>query len=368
LSRALAVLAAAAAGCVVAGETSEVGKPCPCSEAYECDQTTHRCRLPVCISQFSVQDFHAKWTTPETIRWDWVPVGKAADHFGYRVIVGRNPDEVASVPGDAVVFDARINSELGGYDIPDQNGFNLVSFTTTDGLTPSTDYYGRLVVTDSLGCEFSSPVVQARTQPAPTHSIAIFDEELSGYASPCGLAPAPGCGEGGGACLKCSAQDLGFGKCIWDVDNPGTFDNENGWDNLYFVNELDFSSVDSAAFASGQAFLELQIGVRSSTPVYYSEVDFMMRGEGCADLLGECAYYIDACLVEGEWFSKRGLIIRSRAEGYDKLQIPLTQFTSDELGPMTREHLVSPLLNGLRMGASFLYATEVDIDSITVRW
>ncbi|NUO50541.1 MAG: hypothetical protein HOV80_16925 [Polyangiaceae bacterium] len=368
MKRAVALLVAAAGGCVVAGETSEVGKPCPCSETYECDQTTGTCRVPVsCSPQFSVQDFHAKWTTPESIRWDWVPLGDAAYHSSYRVIVGRNLDDVASGTGDVMVFDARINPELGGYDIPDQSGFELVSFTTTDGLSPATDFYGRLEVRDSAGCTFSTEPVKATTQPAPTHSVAIFDEELSGYASPCGMTPTLGCGLDGSACLKCSAQDSGLGRCIWDVDNPNTSDNENGWDNLYFVSQLDLAELDADAFASGRAFLELEIGVRSSTPVYYSEVDFIMRGEGCVDELGVCADYIDECLVEGKWFRRGGLIIRPRAEGYDKLQIPLSQFAND-LGPMTRDRFVSPLLSGLRLGASFLYATEVDIDSITVRW
>lgn len=370
MKRAVALaLLAAATGCVVAVDQSEVGKPCPCSDVYECDQTTRTCRKPTaCSPRFRVEGFHAKWTTPETIRWDWEPMGAAADHSAYRLVVGQNPDEVASGSGAVVVFDSTINPELGDYDVPDQNGFDLVSFTITDGLSHETDFYGRLEVEDALGCTFSSAVVQARTQPAPTHAIPIFEEQISGYASPCGLAPNPGCGIDGSACLRCSAQDQGLGKCLWDVDNPYTSDIENGWESLYLVEQFDFEAIDADAFTSGRAFLELHIGLRSPTPLYYSEIDFITRGPDCVDGLGVCDYYIDLCLTEGDWHTMRGLHIRPRVEGYDKLQIPLVQFMSDETGSFTRERLVSSLQSGLRLGGSFLYATEVDIDGIAVRW
>ncbi len=369
MKRALAFLVAASAGCLISAETSEEGKPCPCSEAYECDQTKGTCRTPVsCSPRFSVEGFHAKWTTPETIRWDWMPIGQAADHFGYRLIIGRSPDEVASGSGNVTVFDARINPELGGYDIPDQNGFNLVSFTISDGLTPATDFYGRLEVKDSLGCTFSSEVVKATTQPAPTQSISIFDEQLRGYASPCALAPSPGCGVDGSACLRCSADESELGRCLWDVDNPYTTDVENGWESLHFVEHFDFSAVDREALASGRAFLELYVGLRSPTPVYYTEIDFITRGDDCIDGLGVCDYYIDLCLTQGDWHTMRGLFIRPRSDGFDKLQVPLVQFLSDETGPLTHERLASPLQSGLRLAASFLDATELDIDRITVRW
>lgn len=180
------------AGCSVGGIDFS-GKGCsaeaPCPDGFACvaNQCQKAAQPSACSPAFTVTVFKRAWVTPHTVRWSWKPEGKGEDFVQYKLALGKTADELESARQLALtgsndglggaVWTQKDNPELGQYGLRLSNGTDPVSATTTDGLTPGTEYQARLLVYDAAGCVYTTDVVHAVTAAPSSLSYVLFDDQ-----------------------------------------------------------------------------------------------------------------------------------------------------------------------------------------------
>ncbi len=328
--------------CTVSVQVEAEGKPCPCPADYACESGSCRRTAATCSPSVRAEDFKPTWSTPESIRWDWVPVGAEASFSTYELVIAGSEDDAQSASGSAVVFDASVNPELGFYILPHETDLFEVTYTITDALTPfnpsqANRYYAMLKTRDVNGCTHETPIVEGTTKLAPVSRVTIFDDTLMSELWGAPLLVASGCGVDGSECLRCSA-----GTCLGQ---------SGPWNLLRLVGAIDLSAVTPNALNTGQAYLELSISVVSETPVFYSEIGV---GKDSAPLVVDVWDFVRAHL--------RATTVRT----YQKIQVPLVALMFNG-APLSPEVLATPL-TGFRIGAAFLGASDVYLDAVSVNW
>lgn len=159
-------------GCAI--DASIEGKSCPCAEGYECDVLRNTCARSLCQPALGLADFAPLWATPHDIRWGWQTTGPEARFLRYELRLAESKEQLAS--GDAMVFDASQNPELGLYRLPGST--DAVTATTTRGLEAAKTYYAQFLVVDIDECAFASDPLARTTAPEPTGTVPVFRDDL----------------------------------------------------------------------------------------------------------------------------------------------------------------------------------------------
>jgi len=156
------------AGCAF-GEIDYTGKTCPCPSEYGCT-TNGTCCLPAIRGE----NFRVAWTAPNTIRFEWDPIGDAASFGAYEMRLG--------TPNGVERITAERNPQFAYFDLPLISDDNIpVDSAMVFDLEPSTPYWGELQAIDNTGCTWVSPAVHTTTAVAPLSDqvpLLIFDETL----------------------------------------------------------------------------------------------------------------------------------------------------------------------------------------------
>lgn len=150
-------------------------KRCPCAEPFICDEAADRCvAADGCDPTVRADDFRAEWATSNVIRWQWSPVGEAADFVRYELEIAEDPSDLGTDAARIIGPDE--NPELGGWVLPRVGDANeIVDHTLTYDHVPETTYVGRLLVTDSSFCTFRSPMAAITTTLDPPEAIVLYD-------------------------------------------------------------------------------------------------------------------------------------------------------------------------------------------------
>lgn len=164
--------------CGAFDEIDYTGKTCPCPAEYGCS-TTGTC----CQPAIRGENFHVAWTAPNTIRFEWDPIGDEASFSAYRMRFGVGTDPT----GPSTEITGVENPHFRYFVLPEVADSNQrVDSAMLLELEPSTPYWAQLEAFDSAGCVWTSPVVFATTAVEPLADqvpIEIFDEVWGGWAS-----------------------------------------------------------------------------------------------------------------------------------------------------------------------------------------
>ena len=264
------------------------GKSCPCpSPAWRCDEATQLCAANTgtsgggsssssagsttgssmssgassggggCTPLITPSKLRVGWATPNAIRWMWDSAGTVDQFNTYRLVVGTSKASVESESG-ATIFTGVENPELGLLNLVHTSGIDPVTATITDGLTPNTKYFGKLVAVDSGGCEYATAVLSATTSVAPTGDLPLFvDSLLSNKVLPETIAVAE-CTTGS-PCLtytsECDAELLCYENLRLELNVAGS----------------DIQAAMSAGDFANVAYLEMRVAADSSAASYWSE-------------------------------------------------------------------------------------------------
>jgi hypothetical protein len=331
----LATLSLLACGCIYS-ELDYEGKACPCPEPFDC--VAGRCTLhgPGCTPRFQVENFRVEFTTPNTIRWGWDPLGAREDFSSYRLRVGSGSDP-ATAP-DLRELGAIDNPELGYYELERTGERELVRFTTSDAHQPGTPYAGQLVAVDNTGCESLSPVVTPATAPAPPPDqvpIELFDEEVAA-----GLWMGP---EGAVVVSDATRAHTGQNFLEWQVTTTSG-------ENVQFQGyELSLDALGLNVERS--AFIEFAVALESTNHSFWSR-----SGVGVIPPGGPPPYR------EGRL---EGYTVRAD-DTYRVVQIPFYALAMDDSGPIIRSN---ERFDKFLFGCSpFVAGSVLRIDSVRIRW
>ncbi len=290
---------------------------------------------------FEVVAFSADWSTPSSVHWIWELAGDEADFRAYEVWVATSPEALEQ--GDVVIFDRTVNPELGRYSLANTSGVDLVVGTISDGLQPSTEYYGQLHVLDTAGGQTVSSNVAVRpTTAEPTSSRTLFADDdpfSAGFGLPecmqrTDVAPSEGTHHFE-LLVACSAQEMSVCE---EVTEPAA----ECFENLRLQNlELPEANIGGGDFAD--AFLELDVAIvpPDDSPAH--------------------GWWGDISIQHGAgWPGAQGITLR--ADGaYRRYQIPLSQMG---LTPETFDGFVG----GVRVGSQWRHGSVVRFDEVRLRW
>lgn len=345
-------LGATILGCAQKDASIE-GRPCPCpTSGFTCDSVCNVCvSVDVapgticgdsgvggssgssgaggiagmggnCTPKITFSDFHAVWTTPESIRWEWTPDQEVAaiDSFqSYEL-------ELTSDDNVVVTFDSSTNPELGVYAQP--NGApDLTYSSVTRDLTRS-EYTARLRAIDTSGCASESQVVFAPAMPIPKGGAL----DVYGDQPPAGstldaseVTDGSGC-RTGSRCLVSADPGAGFCNIRWEMTTAAT-----------------------PTFTAGeftQAYLEFWMRSTETTPHYWAD--------GWLETVGG-AFWISATYA-------------APADGnYHKFQIPLRWLTNDAQVQLAYDD-VSSGITSVNLFGSACGQGSIWIDDAYVRW
>jgi hypothetical protein len=355
-----AAIVALLAGCSV-GDIDYSGKGCsveaPCPDGFAC--VSSKCQKSAqpqaCTPAFTVTGFKRVWETPHTVRWGWTPQGKADDFVQYKLVLGTSPGALDSAiqlaqsggndgPGGSVWTQAD-SPELGQYELRLSSGTDPITATTTDGLTPGTEYQARLLVYDASGCVFTTDPVHALTSEPSGFSYALFDDQ----PHPKGQARPPD------ASLQTDATQAFDGQRYiywpgWPNDGSvtsGTYENVGifsiGTDPAQDYPLMDFSA----------AYLELAVAVNGPALAAWGEVRLI---SGPAP--GDCSSITTA--------SVHPYVFRP-GSGYQVLELPLDQFQTGS-GNLDAATMKSTSICEVSVGRSWAIGESVRVDGIRLRW
>ena len=327
--------------------TLEGACPCPPDSGLICDTSAGEPGIcvqePPCTPAFQIDEFRIRWTTPNTIAWEWTPIGPADSppedwddqHLEYRVLVGASEEAVAQEQ-DVEVFDRTRNEELGTFYFRIGSGLILVSSTVIDERQPDTEYFARLVTVDNAGCEFSSPILSARTdlEPGSPDAVVLFEDDLLPGAStdpPLDFAVLAECEDG--PCLN-----LAFPSA---ATNPTLF-----------------VAIPSSAFAGLgpnlflRAYLEFDILIEAAQYVDYGAIG-----------LGTGGLY---------WSTEPFAFSRTKGQ-YRQIQVPLkalSRFASEPDEFLSIETLMADGVSKFQIFGDWSGsgATTLHIDNVSIHW
>lgn len=166
--------AAIVAGLALASCTVEVvvdGKACPCGDEYQCDEFEDVCKQELCA--VSADELVVAWATPHTLAFEWNPTGEQSDFHQYELVVATSREAALEGTGDARIQTLTQNPAL---EVLNDNG-DQPMFTLVADLTPGTEYFARLRITDNNTCVSQSQIVVESTPTVPVKPIVLFDND-----------------------------------------------------------------------------------------------------------------------------------------------------------------------------------------------
>lgn len=278
-----ALCALVLAGCVIPPLSD---RPCPCADGYRCEPARQVCvPRPDDEGAIHVDALGVAWVTPNQMRWTWTSTGVPEQLRAYELVVATRAEDLATRSGSAVVWTVAENPELGRYYLPRTDGQSPVLATTTDGLEPSTLYFGQLSAIDVSGKVSITNVASQRTADPPLSSIEIFeDADTMGYSIPSELSlstdhPYRGTHD----YLLVSHCESGVAACFTYLRRQ----------------ELNISlgAIPQGSFTTG-AYLELAVAYAGPVPSYFSAVRLWFGESGLMR-----RYYFNAwtARADGQW-------------------------------------------------------------------
>lgn len=245
------------AGCVIPPLSD---KACPCADGFRCDPARQVC-VPRAADEGAIQvdALGVAWVTPQQMRWTWTSTGDPEQLRAYELVVATRAEDLSSRSGSAVVWTVAENPELGRYYLPRTDGQSPVRATTTDGLQPSTLYFGQLSAIDVRGKISLSNVASQRTADPPLSSVEIFeDEDTAGYSIPSNMVRSTDRPYRGSHDYRLvSSCDNGVAACFMYLRRQGL--------------NLSLAAIPEGSFTTG-AYLEVAVAYEGAVPSYFSAV------------------------------------------------------------------------------------------------
>lgn len=321
--------------CVLA-PVDYTGKSCPCpSPGWRCDEATRVCAANTggsggggCTPLITPSKLRVGWTTPNAIRWMWDSAGTVDQFNTYRLVVGASKESVESESG-ATIFTAVQNPELGKLNLLHTGGIDPVTATISDGLTPKTTYFGKLVAVDSGGCEHATAVLSATTSVAPSGDIPLFVDLLSPNEVLPDTIVVAECTTGS-PCLtytsECGVDPLCYENLRLELNLPGS----------------DVQAVMSAGDFANLAYLEMRVAADSSVASYWS--DFRFKTD--------------------DWYHLYAQTVRTDGE-FRTYQIPLRALLATEA--LSYASLAAGI-HEVGVGGTWSNGSHVWIDDIHLKW
>jgi hypothetical protein len=132
-------------------------------------------------------------------------------------VVAASEADALSGAGSAQVWTSKENPELGRYFLPRTDGVEPVHATTTDLLTPNTEYFARLLAVDTGGQTSASGVAAARTTDPPVGALVVFaDADTMGSSQPSTFALSTSQPYRGGACYLYTSDCPSGESICWE--------------------------------------------------------------------------------------------------------------------------------------------------------
>lgn len=283
-----------------------------------------------------VRDLASLWTTPNQIRWQWVPDGSEDTLFGYELVTGPTEADVRERSSACRTWTHADNPELGHYLLGGADWISPVSATTTDGFAPETVQYAQLHAIDTQGRVASSNIAAARTQAEVVSEVIIFRDEPPPWQLPAELA---------------FVDDMPYqGTLHGQWTAPAT-----EWVNLRWMElGLDLTAITSGPFAS-TAHLQVALAVETDGSPPWSELSLWFQAAS-----GET----DCC---NTYYS--GWVPRTDG-AYHVMQVPLRVFELSDAdgGGSATWPLVHTGLYQFGVGAQWAANTRVRVDEVSIRW
>lgn len=292
-----------------------------------------------CVGSFDVKDFHAAWTTSNTIRWEWEPLG-AAEAFGrYEVHLDTNQERLEA--GEASLkIDSQTNPELGFITLPGATNVP-VKASVTFGLAPAGGaWFGQLVAYDRFGCTFRSNVAPAQLRVEPRYEAVLFRDALRPSSSLSPAASVPGVTRGRIA----FNPDCDGNPCLdYEADSPGG-------ENLVLTTTIAPSElVDLSPARFDLAFLEFRVWLDS------------------ADAFWTGAWLVaNSTVFTIEPFTPMRTQAPAVQANYRVVQIPLRELSSTS-GKLTHADAATGFTQ-FRFYTAFANGSRVWLDDIAIRW
>jgi hypothetical protein len=296
-----------------------------------------------------VTDFHVAWATPNSIRWAWTLQGKGTNLVSYQLAL-TSPTHGAA---GAKVWTSQDNLELGGYQLRQSSGFDIVTGTITWELDPSTEYDGVLQLTDVDGHTFETASVRAVTDAPRERHLVAFDGHLvpGNYLTPSNLALIGDGGVEGGPSLYAPVAGETYANLRVDgLDlEPDTTLTPKLFDFAYL--EFWIRGIGTPSSAWSEAWLR----------VYQTD------GAVCDDFVA-CIYHFPVEWVYHPDPTAPGM--------YRRVQIPLSQFRRDngageplEAATLTMSTLVAQKVFEVNVGCPYgPDAKATYLDQIAIFW
>lgn len=292
-----------------------------------------------------LRDFSPQWVTPSSIRWSWMPIGELDTLLRYEVRLAEDRDALLRGGAGVRVVGPDHNPELAYATLPNTKAGDLVVATTTDGLSPGTEYHAQLWAIDSRGTTGRSEIVAARTPVPPNRALPLYAD--GGGIGPGWPSVHPECLEeasanphGGDAHFRYRAACEADGTASCHPRAPGT--TTGCWENLVWSDgELELGKFTPGMFRS--AYFEVAIALDDSLPSFWSEVRLRTPS--------------------GRW-TVSALTLRADG-GYHRYQIPLPAFT-DQGRPLALEDMSS--VGGFEIGGSWTAGGTVRVDEAILRY
>ena len=359
--RYLAMAAAGLAlGCTVddvdyAGKGCSVEAPCPDGLACYAGKCRKSTTTQSCTPSFTVTDFKRVWETPHTVRWSWSPQGQADDFVQYKLVVAESDAALESARQKARagendglggnVWTQDDNPELGKYELQLSGSTDVITATTTDGLSAGKEYRARLLVYDAAGCVFETEPAVALTGQEPTFSYSLFDDQ----GHPNGTARPPM------ASVQTDPTKAFEGDSY--IEWPGWPDDgsvvNGNWENIGMYAIATDPQQDYPLFDFSAAYLELAVAIDGAPLAAWGEARLIVGPSP-----GNC----DPITVSSIY----PYVFRPGA-GYVVVELPLSQFGLST-GKLDADMLKNQSICEFSIGRNWAIGESVRIDGVRLRW
>lgn len=292
-----------------------------------------------CAGAFEVKDFHAAWTTSNTIRWEWEPLGTAETFGRYELHLDSSRERLEA--GNATFqIDSQTNPELGFMNNPAKAN-TPVNASIAFGLAPSgSAWFGQLVAYDRLGCVFRSNVAPAQLRVDPRYEAVFFRDALRPGSSLSPASSVPGVTRGRIA----FNPDCDGNPCLdYIADSPGG-------ENLLLTTTIAPSElVDLSPSRFDLAFLEFRVWL-DSADAFWTGIWIVANGT----------------MFVVEPFTAMRTRAQATQANYRVVQVPLRELHSDN-AKLTHDDLANGITQ-FRFYTAFANGSRVWLDDISVRW
>lgn len=337
----LAALVASSAIASCAVEVDLEDKACPCGDGYECDPFGSTCVPELCA--VSADELVVAWATPHTIAYEWGPSGDSGDFHQYELVIATSEEAARSGLG-ARVHGLAQNPALASLNT---NGEKPM-LTVVGDLTPGTEYFARLRITDKNACLSRSAVLAETTPQIPPKPIVLFDEP-DGVAVQPERAELIGSGVAAYVEYDLASDELctgvgSDGECGQPVklDFPGRIiGEESGQTNLVEADEFD------------SAYVEVVIWYESPRPADTAIVFLSPEG---APQIGDFRFDLESFSLEP-------------SSAYHSIEVPLRRLraSKDEGRGLTHADLMELPFNQAAIGGQWDADSVVRIDAIRIQ-